>query len=85
MTDFLIGKFMWVIFVLVFFGAGTTLSRLAYVDFQDNQVTRFIDHEGNTVLNLQFPTVTICPIQFNDRWILQQTLLNNDLSAVFIY
>ena len=70
------GKILWILVILVFLISGLVISISAYREFQENQVIRYFEYSERSITELDYPTITICPIQFNDRWWLQKTLLD---------
>ena len=43
------------------------LLSLTVHEFGQNKLLRFLDHEGANISSVPYPTITICPVQFNDR------------------
>ena len=73
-----LGKLVWTIIVISFLGAGLVIAALTFFGYKDNPIIRQLNPVGNHVTSFQFPTITIWPIQYNDRWNFQRTILNLD-------
>ena len=68
---------VWVIICVVSLFLGCALAFLALSDLTDKHVEILTSYESVPRNGkLLYPTITICPVQFYDRWNLQKALLN---------
>ena len=66
----------WAIIVLGALVTGIYFVILASFDFGDNAISNTVHLTAKTIDQVQFPTVTICPVQRSDPWAFPRLLLN---------
>ena len=70
------GKICWALALTVFISLGSYYAILSTQEFGKNPFENTLHIFGQTVDQVQFPTITICPIQVSDPWSLQRILAN---------
>ena len=68
MSQFLCEKVVWALVCVSFIVGLVVLTTQSISEFEKNSLIRDLDHEGIQVTDVPFPTVTICPKVFNDRF-----------------
>ena len=53
-----------------------TFSGFAPAEFLMTPTSLILDHSGPNISQIPDPTISICSLQFNDRWNAQRTILN---------
>ena len=55
----------WVVVVLIGFTCGSILVHFAFKDWRENPTMTATETYSHPVTSVQYPTITICPIQVN--------------------
>ena len=84
MSSNVLDRLFWILLTGSFLSIATYLTFLTFQDLYSNPLETILSASEKTIFEVQYPTITVCPNQFYDRWNLPRILLNQ-VGRVIIY